>query len=616
MSILTRNRKTRAGSAVEAEPRPRRQGRTRTGRADSAAELAAVVGPAAVDVAPRHLHAGDGYTATTAMTGYPPELALAWPDILLSWPGRLDFAQHIEPIPAASAAAKLRTQRARLESARRLDFDKGRLGDPATDAAAEDAADLADRVARGASRLFRAGHYLCVHAPTEDELVEAVAEVRAAASSVLLDTQPATWRQLQGWTATLPLGVDSLRMRRVFDTDALAAAFPLASADLPAPLPGDTVAPGGVLYGLNTASNGVVWWNRWAQENHNSVVLARSGAGKSYLVKCEVLRSLYDRVTVCIIDPEDEYLRLAEAVGGTAIQLGAPGIRINPLDIPAGDRRPDALTRRALFLHTLVAVLLGEQPPPGERAALDKAITATYAAAGINNDPNTWTRPAPLLRDLTDTLQAGADSAASTLAARLSPWATGSFRDLFDGPTTFRPRGHLVVWSTRQLADELRAPGMLLALDSIWRDVDTDGLTGRSRPEGRRLVVVDEAWTLLKDSEGAKFLHRLAKAARKRRAGVAVVTQDAADLLGSDLGQAVIANAATQILMRQAPQAIDLIADTFALTGGEARMLLAAGRGEALLLAGSHRVAFQTVASAREHQLAAGLADLIDESDF
>lgn len=173
-----------------------------------------------------------------------------------------------------------------------------------------------------------------------------------------------------------------------------------------------------------------------------------------------------------------------------------------------------------------------------------------------------------------------------------------------------------MVWSTRQLADELRAPGMLLALDAIWRDVDVPTSSRADGLGSRRLVVVDEAWTLLREGEGARFLYRLAKAARKRRAGVAVVTQDAADLLGSDLGQAVIANAATQILMRQAPQAIDLIADTFALTGGEARMLLAAGRGEALLLAGSHRVAFQTVASAREHQLCAGLADLIDDPDL
>ncbi len=609
---MKRKNKTNAATANGVPARGRRS----SSAGDDAAVLAATIGPAAVESTPRWLRVGDGYTAVLIITGYPPEVGLAWLDALLAWPGRVDVVEHIEPIPAATAATRLRRQRARLESNRRLDFDKGRLGDPVTDAAAEDAADLADRLARGAARLFRVGHYLCVHAATEEDLVEAVAEVRAAAASVLLDTQPATWRQMQGWTTTLPLGVDSLRMRRVFDTDALAAAFPLASADLPAPLPGDGVPAGGVLYGLNSASNGVVWWDRWACDNHNSVVLARSGAGKSYLVKLETLRSLYDNVQVSIIDPEDEYLRLCDAVGGTAIQLGASGIRINPLDIPSGDRRPDALTRRALFLHTLVSVLLGQQPPPQERAALDKAITATYAAAGISNDPASWARPAPLLRDLAATLQAADYPGAQTLAARLSPWTEGSFRELFDGPTTYRPRGHLVVWSTRQLADELRAPGMLLALDAIWRDVDVPTTARADGLGARRLVVVDEAWTLLREGEGARFLYRLAKAARKRRAGVAVVTQDAADLLGSDLGQAVIANAATQILMRQAPQAIDLIADTFALTGGEARMLLAAGRGEALLLAGSHRVAFQTVASAREHQLCAGLADLVDDPDL
>jgi type IV secretory pathway VirB4 component len=586
---------------------------------DAAARLAGAVGPAAIQSTPHHLRVGDGYVATLAITGYPPEIGLAWPEVVLSWPGRLDFVEHIEPIPAATAATRLRRQRARLESSRRLDADKGRLDDPAVNAAADDAADLADRLARGAARLFRVGHYLCVHAPTEEELVDAVAEVRAAAASVLLDTQPATWRQLPGWTSTLPLGVDALRMRRVFDTDALAATFPLASADLPAPLPGEGIPAGGVLYGLNTASNGIVWWDRWAQHNHNSVVLAESGAGKSYLVKLETLRSLYDGVQVAIIDPEDEYPRLCDAVGGTAIQLGAPGIRVNPLDIPPGDPRPDALTRRALFLHTLVAVLLGQQPPPAERAALDKAITATYQQAGISNDPTTWTRPAPLLRDLAATLQQADYPGAQTLAARLSPWTEGSFRDLFDGPTTYRPRGHLVVWSTRQLADELRAAGMLLALDAIWRDVDvpTSNRTDGRGVGARRLVVVDEAWTLLKDGEGAKFLYRLAKAARKRRAGLAVASQDAIDLLGSDLGQAVINNAATRILMRQAPQAIDLIADRFALTGGEARMLLAAEPGQALLLAGSHRVAFQTAASDREHRLCAtGLADLVDDADF
>ena len=658
------------------------------------ADLASVVGPGTVMTSGGFLRVGDGYTTTLIVTGYPAEVGMAWLEPLLAWTGRLDVAIHIDPLPSDAAASRLRRQRARLESSRRIDSDRGRLDDPLIEAAAEDAAGLADRLARGEARLFTVGIYLTVHAPTRALLAEAVAEVRAAAASVLLDTHPATWRQLAGWCSTLPLGHDGLRTRRIMDTDALAASFPLASPDLPGPLPGDPDTDGGVLYGINTTSGGIIWWDRWNLDNHNSVVLARSGAGKSYLVKLDVLRNLYDGVHVAVIDPEDEYTPLAHAVAGTVVRLGAPDVRVNPFDLPPGDRRPDALTRRALFLHTLIAVLLAGQPPPRERAALDKAITATYTAAGITHDPTTWTRPAPLLRDLAATLTHHANphtnpdrpgpadgtarpapdaDAAGTLAARLSPWVDGSFKDLFDGPTTDRPAGHLVVWSTRHLPDELRAAGMLLALDAIWRDVDlptatqppTSGLAGTRRPTGeranqlgpadgrgrtnqlvasdpqlanrttgqppnrhrrplgggpapstgpapveRRLVVVDEAWALMRETEGARFLARMAKSARKRRAGLAVVTQDAADLLGSDLGQVVVANAATQILMRQAPQAIDAVTATFKLTAGEARLLQAAPRGEALLVAGDARIAYRAVASPTEHAAVASRTDL------
>ena len=649
-------------------------------RSSRTADLAAVVGPGAVVTAGGFLRVGDGYTTTLIVAGYPAEVGMAWLEPLLAWAGHLDVAIHIDPLPSDAAASRLRRQRARLESSRRIDANRGRLDDPLIEAAAEDAAGLADRLARGEARLFSVGIYLTVHAPTRAMLAEAVAEVRAAAASVMLDTHPATWRQLAGWCSTLPLGHDGLGMRRIMDTDALSASFPLASPDLPGVLPGDPDTCGGVLYGINTTSGGIVWWDRWNLDNHNSVVLARSGAGKSYLVKLDVLRNLYDGVHVAVVDPEDEYTPLAHTVGGTVVRLGAPGVRVNPFDLPPGDHRPDALTRRALFLHTLVAVLLGEQPPPHERAALDKAITATYTAAGITHDPVTWTRPAPLLRDLaaTLTLHANPDrpgntsqpahdaDAAGTLAARLSPWIDGSFKDLFDGPTTQRPAGHLVVWSTRHLPDELRAAGMLLALDAIWRDVDlpttatdpgrrwlagtrrsTSWPTNQLAPSGpqlanppaerspnqpqrprvprssfasepwpeprptvRRLVVVDEAWTLMREDEGARFLARMAKSARKRRAGLAVVTQDAADLLGSDLGQVVVANAATQILMRQAPQAIDAVAATFKLTAGEARLLQASPRGEALLVAGDARIAYRAVASPTEHEAIASRADL------
>jgi hypothetical protein len=456
--------------------------------------------------------------------------------------------------------------------------------------------------------------YVTVHAATVDDLVEACAQVLAAAASMLLDLNPVTHRHLQGWTTTLPLGVDSVTMTRTLDTFALAAALPFGSPDLPAPLPGDPPATGGILYGLNVDSPGVVVWDRWAQDNHNSVLLARSGAGKSYFSKLDVLRNLYLGVHVAVVDPEDEYVRLAERVGGTVVRLGVAGVRLNPLDLPAGDRRPDALQRRWLFLHTVVGVLAGIALPAPETQALDAAIVATYTTAGITTDPATWGRPAPLLADLRNVLLADKSPAAQSLAARLAPWTSGSFKSLFDGATTSRPDGHLVVWSLRHLPDELKTIGNLLALDHIWRTIDTPptGRDGRPRTPRRRLVVVDEGWLMLRDGTAAQWLFRMAKAARKRRAGLSVISQDADDVLGTERGRAVIANAATQLLMRQAPQVIDKIAHEFRLTDAERAGLLSARRGDTLLVAGAHRVRFEVVADADEDDLAGTGPELME----
>ena len=586
-------------------------------RRTAGAGVAAAVAPGSVEVMPRMLRVGDGYACTLVVTGYPAEVAAAWLEPLLSWPGRLDLAMHIDPLPAPVAASRLRSQRARFESSRRADAGRGKLVDPYVEAAADDAADLAQRLARGVSKLFRVGLYLTVHARTEPELLDACAQVKAAAASTLIEVQPATWRHLAGWTTTLPMATDSLQMLRTMDTQALAAAFPLASPDLPAPLPGDPQTVGGTLYGINPDSNGIVWWDRWSAENYNSVVLAFSGAGKSYFLKLEILRNLHQGVQVAVIDPDDEYLRLADAVGGSIVRLGHAGVRINPLDLPVGDTRPDVLTRRGLFLHTLISVLLEHQPPPQERAALDRAILAVYRHAGITADPATHHRSAPLLGDLAACLRDdAADPAAQQLAARLAPWVDGSFSELFNGPTTTRPDGHLVVWSLRHLPDEVRTVGTLLALDSIWRSVDAPGAKGHGV---RRLVVVDEAWLLLRDGEGARFLFRMSKAARKRNAGLTVVTQDVADVLGTDLGQAVVANAATQVLLKQAPQAIDAVGTAFGLTAGERRALLTARTGQGLLISGTQRTSFEAVAAPEEHALCttspADLAALDAEDD-
>jgi hypothetical protein len=589
---------------------------------------------------------GTGWLASFAVIGYPREVGAGWLAPLLAYPGRLDVALHIEPIDPAAAVARLRTQLAKLESGRRHTAEHGRLHDPAVEAATEDAYDLSARLARGEGKLFRLGLYLTVLADSETQLVDDVAAVRSLAASLLLDARPTTWRALHGWTSTLPLGLDPIRMRRSFDTEALAAAFPFTSPDLPAPNPVTAAVPAGVLYGYNLGSAGLVCWDRFAPHlhNHNSVILARSGAGKSYLAKLELLRNLHRGVHAAVIDPEDEYTRLAHAVGGRVLHLGRDGVRLNPFDLPRHPdphvhptARQDMVARRSLFLHTALAVLLGELSPI-ERAVLDRAILAAYQHAGIHPaDPRTWRRPAPTLRTLRDLLTHPASlthpahpahpaplpmertgpgpGAADTfapapglppdvvaqvgggLAARLHPFIDGAFNGLFDGPTTTPPGGHLMVFSLRELAEELKPIATLLTLDTIWSTITDPALR---RP---RLVMVDEAWLLMRQPAGADFLARLAKSARKHWAGLTVATQDTTDLLDNPLGRAVVTNAATQILLRQAPQAIDEITTVFGLSGGERQFLLAADRGQGLLCTGTHRVAFQAIASPVEDEL-------------
>ncbi|MDT3400267.1 ATP-binding protein [Streptomyces sp. B1866] len=425
-----------------------------------------------------------------------------------------------------------------------------------------------------------------------------MAAVRAVAESLLTTVAPTTYRALPGWLATLPLGLDTLKIRRTFDTAALAACFPFTSPDLPPPTAADGT-PTGVLYGLNAVSGAPVLWDRFTQHNYNSVTLACSGAGKSYLAKLELLRLLFTGATATVIDPEDEYVRLAETVGGHVVRLGAPGVRINPFDLPPGGRGgEDRLTRQVLFLHTFLTSLFGTTPTPAEKAALDRAVLAAYHEAGITADERTWTRTPPVLADLARTLTADGSPPAAVLADRLAPYVTGSHAELFNGPTTTPLVGHLVVFALRELPEEVKAPAMLLALDTVWRQV-----TSRE-PAERHLVVVDEAWLLMREGVGARFLFRMAKAARKRWTGLAVITQDADDLLSTPLGRAVVANAATRILLRQSPQTVDQITEALHLCHGEREFLLTAARGEALLLAGErHKVALVSVAAPGEHEV-------------
>jgi type IV secretory pathway VirB4 component len=547
--------------------------------------------PSAVEVQRDYVRTGELWHRTLAVVGYPREVNQGWLAPLLHAAGELDLTLHIAPIAPVIAADRLRRQRARLESSRRLDADRGRLTDPMLAAAAEDADDLASALARGESRLFRSGLYLRVSGASREELEARSERVKALCASMLLHVVPATFRAFDGWLSTLPLGSDRLRLLRTFDTPALAAGFPFASSDPP--------LEDGVLYGL-TESGAPVLVDRFARTNFNSVELAYSGAGKSYAAKLEALRLLYRGVQVFILDPEDEYHALCEAVGGAYLPLTGPNaVALNPLDLPASEA-PRALDERILFLADLIELLAGGLDG-GELAVLDRSARATYQGAGITADPATHRRPAPLLGDLVRALEVESETG-KRLAERLSPYATGSHSSLFDRPTSVQPDSHLVCFSLRGLPERMRAPALMLTLDAIWRSLEG--------PLRRRVVLVDEAWDLMRETPshtreapGARFLFRLAKKARKRWTGLTTITQDPGDLLDSPLGQAVVNNASQHLLLRQSPQAIDRVGQAFALTAGERSYLLSCPVGHGLLLTGEQRIPIAIKASAAEHEL-------------
>ena len=551
---------------------------------------AGLPGPDALEVGARTLRAGGVLHHTLAVTGYPREVGPGWLQPLLDHPGPIDVALHLEPVATVVAAERLRRQLARLESSQRLDATRGRLDDPQVEAATHDAQRLARRLATGEGRLFRVGLYITVRGHTQAELDAAVARVQGLLGSLLLDAHPTTFRALQGWITTLPLGLDQLRLHRTMDTAAVAACFPFASADLPPPV------TGGMLIGRNPRHPGTGLLGpvgpAQLQPGHPGPLRRRQelpgqagGAAVAVPGRPGPGRRPRERI------PAARRRRSAARTCAWA----HPGVHLNPLDLGP---EPDALTRRALFAHTLVAVLLGRPPGPRGQRGAGPGGARRLRGPGDHQRPAHPPPPRPPPSDLAHALER-----TPTRPGRCSPhgsarYVTGSYRGLFEQPTSTHPDGHLLVVSLRDLPEELKPAGTLLALDTLWRTV-TDPQHRR-----RRLVVIDEAWWLAQQPAGARFLYRLAKSARKHWCALTVVTQDAADLLASELGQAVVANAATQVLLGQAPQAIDRLTSAFALTEGERQLLLAARVGEGLLAGpGGQRAWFCAQASPAEHGL-------------
>jgi hypothetical protein len=590
--------------------------------------LADLIAPGAVEVARDHLRLDREYARVLAVTGFPRTVCPGWLGPLTEAGEPLELSLHVRPLDGSRMVAALTRQMTRLHSSRLLDDRSGRLADPEREVAFEDAERLRDALQRGDERVFSVSLSLLLRGGSPAELDARTRRAEAALGGLLAQSRVALLEQDRAFRSCLPEGRDALGVCRNLDTGSLAATLPFA--------PGSLLMPGGVLYGVARHSRSPVVVDPFdpVLENANAAVFAVAGAGKSYFTKLLALRTLLTGVDFLVIDPEDEYRRVCAAVGGQRVRVASTSDqRLNPFDLPpppqgvqspsppagaaaepenAGDG-PDPLAERVAALVGLLEVMLADPSPGGpggpgaqgapgrtltaqERAVLDRALYETYAAAGITADPATHGRPAPLLRDLHAVLVAAPDGAAAGLAARLRRYVDGSLAGLFAGPTSVALDRPFVVFDVQGLEPELRPVGIHLITSFVWNQV--------RRARRPRLLVVDEAWSLLQYPEGGAFLAGLARRARKYYLGLVTISQSVPDFLDCAAGQAVLANAAVKLLLRQDSTAIERVAAAFRLSEEEARFLLAAAKGEGLLCLRGGRIALQVTASPLEHRLA------------
>jgi uncharacterized protein DUF87/type IV secretory system conjugative DNA transfer VirD4/TraG family protein len=547
---------------------------------DALVDLPDLVAPAGFAERPGDVSLGGRLARTLAVSRYPARLQPGWLGDLQGFAGDLDLALHIHPNAGPAVMAFLDRRIAELSSTVGLAERQGGRADPYRRAALQDAIELQDRIAQGSERLFDASLYVTVWARSADELDEATARIESLLGARLIHTRRLLFQMRPALIASFPLGLDQVGVRKILSTTALSATFPFTGSDLSTRT--------GLLYGLNTATRSPVVLDRFALENHNAVVFATSGAGKSYLVKVELARAALTGVRLLVIDPEGEYAPLLGSLGAAIHAVGpAAASGLDPFGVTDGS--PGALSMRIATLTTLIELVVGGAQPH-ERAAIEASLSYLYSRAGFTDgSPIAGLRP-PGLSDVQHRLQgqAGMDQ----LAMRLDRFTTGAGSWLFRGTAPRPAAGASSVYVLAGLPEELRAAAMFVVLDRIWASL--------GQVAEPTFVVVDEAWWLMRHPDTAAFLLRLVKTARKRRAGLTLVTQDVSDVLASPDGEPIIANAALQILMKQAPQAMPRLAELFRLTRAEQSWLLGARRGEGLLVARGKRVPFEVVATEEE----------------
>lgn len=549
-----------------------------------------VIAPERISVEFGHLEINEqALYRTYFVSNYPRFVTANWLSPLINFDHSLRVSMFIYPIDSKNILGDLRRKIAEMEAEMSTDIQRGRIVNPSTQAKLEDALSLQDQLVKGIERYYQFGLYVTVPADSHAELDQVSKEVASTMASLLINTIPATLEQAQGYKTTLPVCVDHLLVTRNMDTTSLASTFPFTSSEL--------TSNEGIMYGLNEHNGSLVIFDRFTMENANSVVFAKAGAGKSYMVKLEALRSLMFGTEVIIIDPENEYRALCDAVGGEYINFSfnSPS-RINPFDLSSLTQfsEENELNLKILSLHSLFKVVMGNLSPT-EEAILDRALVLTYKMKGITLDPETQKRTPPLMEDLYKALIGMEDRESRVLADRLEKFVKGSFAGIIDQPSNVSLKNPFTVFSVRDLEDALKPIAIFIILDYIW--------TRMRRDLKKRLLLVDEAWYLMRSPDSAAFLYGIAKRCRKYFLGLTTITQDVEDFLSTDFGKAIVTNSSIQILMKQSPAAIDKVAQVFYLSEGEKHLLLAADVGEGLFFAGNNHVAIRCVASPEEHQL-------------
>ena len=560
-----------------------------------------LIAPSSIEIASSYFRLGTKFGRTLYVYGYPRQIYTGWLSPIINIDEVVDVSMFVYPVDTQTILNNLTRKVTQLEASMNINSEKGKTRDPALEAAIIDAEQLRDQLQLGSERFFRFGLYVTLYADSLEELNYIQNAIETIFNQQLVYSKVASSQQEQGMQATVPQFSDQLQIRHNMNTGAISTSFPFTSADLS--------QDSGVLYGINMHNSGLVIFDRFSLENANMVVFAKSGAGKSFTVKLEALRSMMMGTEIIIIDPENEYQKLAEAVGGSYVRLSLSSTtRINPFDLPRtvdAEDANNALRANLVTLHGLFRLMLSSTSvsvdgsnqsglSPAEEADLDQALIDTYARAGITSDPLTHNSIPPTIINLYDTLL-HMGGTGPQLAQRLRKYTSGTFAGIFSQQSNIEINNPMVVFNIRDLEDELRPVAMYIVLSHIWNITRTD--------KKRRMLIVDEAWQLMKYADSANFLFSLAKRARKYKLGLTTVTQDVEDFMGSKMGRAIVANSSMQLLLKQSSSAVDTLAEVFKLTDEEKKRLANFPIGQGLFFAGQNHVHIQIHASPTEESL-------------